>query len=145
MTFFVSKSETSNRNRNCRGFSLLEVLLSIAILGGAMVVIGQLVNIGYRSAIEARIRSDANILVDGKMAEVSAGIIELQSVSSSVIEENPDWMYSVDVQQAGQLGLLMVMVTVEQTPNSASNPISMSVVRLMPDPEYDPLDYIDEE
>ncbi len=54
-------------------------------------------------------------------------------------------MYSVDVQQAGQLGLLMVMVTVEQTPNSASNPISMSVVRLMPDPEYDPLDYIDEE
>ena len=61
------------------------------------------------------------------------------------IEENPDWMYSVDVQQSGQLGLLMVMVTVEQTPNSASNPISMSVVRLMPDPEYDPLDYIDVE
>lgn len=145
MTLFVSKSETSNRNRGCRGFSLLEVLLSIAILGGAMVVIGQLVNIGYRSAIEAKIRSDANILVDGKMAEVSAGIIELQSTSSSVIEENPDWMYSVDVQQSGQLGLLMVMVTVEQTPNSASNPISMSVVRLMPDPEYDPLDYIDEE
>ena len=145
MTFFVSKSETSNRNRGCRGFSLLEVLLSIAILGGAMVVIGQLVNIGYRSAIEARIRSDANILVDGKMAEVSAGIIELQSTSSSVIEENPDWMYSVDVQQSGQLGLLMVMVTVEQTPNSASNPIFMSVVRLMPDPEYDPLDYIDVE
>lgn len=145
MTLFVSKSETSNRNRGCRGFSLLEVLLSIAILGGAMVVIGQLVNIGYRSAIEARIRSDANILVDGKMAEVSAGIIDLQSTSSSIIEENPDWMYSVDVQQSGQLGLLMVMVTVEQTPNSASNPISMSVVRLMPDPEYDPLDYIDEE
>ena len=145
MTLFVSKSETSNRIRGCRGFSLLEVLLSIAILGGALVVIGQLVNIGYRSAIEARIRSDANILVDGKMAEVSAGIIELQSTSSSVIEENPDWMYSVDVQQSGQLGLLMVMVTVEQTPNSASNPISMSVVRLMPDPEYDPLDYIDEE
>ena len=89
MTFFVSKSETSNRNRRCRGFSLLEVLLSIAILGGAMVVIGQLVNIGYRSAIEARIRSDANILVDGKMAEVSAGIIELQSVSSSVTHEVP--------------------------------------------------------
>lgn len=145
MTLFVSKSETSNRIRGCRGFSLLEVLLSIAILGGALVVIGQLVNIGYRSAIEARIRSDANILVDGKMAEVSAGIIELQSTSSSVIEENPDWMYTVDVQQSGQLGLLMVMVTVEQTPNSASNPISMSVVRLMPDPEYDPLDYIDEE
>ena len=145
MTLFVSKSETSNRIRGCRGFSLLEVLLSIAILGGALVVIGQLVNIGYRSAIEARIRSDANILVDGKMAEVSAGIIELQSTSSSVIEENPDWMYSVDVQQSGQLGLLMVMVTVEQTPNSASNPISMSVVRLMPDPEYDPLDYIDVE
>lgn len=145
MTVLVSKPEKWTRNRGSRGFSLLEVLLSIAILGGAMVVIGQLVNLGYRSAIEAKIRSDANILVDGKMAEVSAGIIELQSVSASVIEENPDWMYSVDVQQSAQLGLLMVVVTVEQTPNSASNPISMSVVRFMPDPEYDPLDYIDEE
>ena len=139
----------SNRNscQQCSrpGFSLLEVLLSIAILGGAMAVIGQLVNIGYRSAVEARIRSDANILVDGKMAEVSAGIIELQSVSASVIDENPDWMFSVDVQDSGQLGLLMVVVTVEQTPNSAANPVSMSVVRFMPDPEYDPLDYIDEE
>ena len=135
----------SARRKNCSGFSLLEVLLSIAILGGAMVVIGQLVNLGYRSAVEAKIRSDANILVDGKMAEVSAGIIELQSVSSSVIEENPDWMYSVDVQQSGQLGLLMVVVSVEQTPSSSASPISMSVVRFMPDPDYDPLDYIDEE
>lgn len=138
-------NRNSRRQRSRCGFSLLEVLLSIAILGGAMAVIGQLVNIGYRSAVEARIRSDANILVDGKMAEVSAGIIELQSVSASVIDENPDWMYSVDVQDSGQLGLLMVVVTVEQTPNSASNPVSMSVVRFMPDPEYDPLDYIDEE
>jgi len=37
------------------------------------------------------------------------------------------------------------VVTVEQTPNASANPISMSVVRFMPDPEYDPLDYIDEE
>ncbi len=145
MKFAYSKYEKRNHARGQRGFSLLEVLLSIAILGGAMVVIGQLVNIGYRSAIEARIRSDANILVDGKMAEVSAGIIELESVSSSLIEENPDWMYSVDVQESTQLGLLMVTVSVEQTPNSTANPISMSVIRYMPDPEYDPLEYIDEE
>ena len=145
MKFAYSKFEKRNHTRGQRGFSLLEVLLSIAILGGAMVVIGQLVNIGYRSAIEARIRSDANILVDGKMAEVSAGIIELESVSSSLIEENPDWMYSVDVQESTQLGLLMVTVSVEQTPNSTANPISMSVIRYMPDPEYDPLEYIDEE
>ena len=145
MKFAYSKFEKRNHARGQRGFSLLEVLLSIAILGGAMVVIGQLVNIGYRSAIEARIRSDANILVDGKMAEVSAGIIELESVSSSLIEENPDWMYSVDVQESTQLGLLMVTVSVEQTPNSTANPISMSVIRYMPDPEYDPLEYIDEE
>ena len=145
MKFAYSKYEKRNHSRGRRGFSLLEVLLSIAILGGAMVVIGQLVNIGYRSAIEARIRSDANILVDGKMAEVSAGIIELESVSSSLIEENPDWMYSVDVQESTQLGLLMVTVSVEQTPNSTANPISMSVIRYMPDPEYDPLEYIDEE
>ena len=133
--------------RSCRraGLSLLEVILATAILGGAMVIIGQLLNLGYRSAVEAKIRSDANILVDAKMSEVAAGVIDLSSVSSTVIDENPDWTYSVDVQQSPQLGLLSVTVTVEQAQGISAEPISMSVVRFMPDPDYDPLDYIDDQ
>ena len=127
------------------GLSLLEVILSIAILGGAMVVIGQLLNLGYRSAVEAKIRSDANILADSKMAEVAAGVLDLQSAAERPFDENPDWLYSIQVQPSPQLGLLMVTVTVEQSPASSANPISFSLVRFVPDPDYDPLDYIEEQ
>ncbi len=118
------------------GLSLLEVILSIAILGGAMVVIGALVNLGYRSAAQAKIRSDANILVNTKMSEVVAGVLPLESTSAAPIEENPQWKYSVEVEEAQQLGLLLLTVYVEQA--NAANPIGMSVVRLVPDPDYDP-------
>ncbi|MFN9877063.1 MAG: hypothetical protein ACK557_01175, partial [Planctomycetota bacterium] len=54
---------SATRNHQARtGLSLLEVLLAIAILGGAMIVITQLLNLGYRSAIEARMRTEAALL-----------------------------------------------------------------------------------
>lgn len=143
--YFAARDQAPVTGSRRAGLSLLEVILSIAILGGAMVVIGQLLNLGYRSAVEAKIRSDANILADSKMAEVAAGVLELQSAAERPFNENPDWLYSVQVQQSPQLGLLMVTVTVEQSPVSSANPISFSLVRFVPDPDYDPLDYIEEQ
>ena len=94
--------------------------------------------------METRIRSDANILVDTKMAEVAAGVLELESTSGRC-EENTDWNYEIEVEQSGILGLMLVKATVTQSQAIASEPISISIIRFMPDPDYDPLDYIDEE
>lgn len=124
-----------------RGLSLLEVILSIAILGMALTVIGQLVNLGYRSALQARLRSDANILVDSKMAEVVSGVLPLESVGGASIQDNPDWAYAVDVQPTEILGLLSVTVTVTRTQQAI--PISMSIARLVPDPDFDPLEDVE--
>ncbi len=121
-----------------KGLSLLEVILSIAILGGAMVVIGQLFNLGYRSALQVRLRSDANLLCDSKMAELAAGVLPVSSTGNQQIPENPDWNYSVDVQPSQQIGLLIATVTVEQNAEVSSVPVSMSIVRFLPDPDYDP-------
>lgn len=118
------------------GLSLLEVILSIALLGMAMVIINQLIGIGYRSASEVRIYTDASILVDSKMAEVASGVLELEQVSGVSIDTDPDWAYSVSIEESDQIGLLSVTVTVEQT--NIANPVSLSVVRFMPDPDYDP-------
>ena len=120
------------------GLSLLEVILSIAILGGAMVVIGQLFNLGYRSALQTRLRSDANMLCDSKMAELAAGVLDATSTGTQQIPNNPDWNFSVDIQPSQQLGLLVATVTVEQNPDVSQNPISMSIVRFIPDPDYEP-------
>jgi len=119
------------------GFSLLEVLVSIAILGGAMVMIGQLFNLGARSARQARLRNEANILADTKMAELAAHVIPTMSTANQTIDENPDWSYSVDIQPAEQPGLLVATVVVEQN-NTLASPIAISIVRFIPDPDYEP-------
>lgn len=119
------------------GLSLLEVVLAIAILGISMVAIVELLNVGYRAAISGRLRTEAALLCDAKMSEIAAGVLPVQSSGMSSLPENPNWNFAVDVQPSVQLGLLSVTVTVQQSLNSAS-PISMSVVRFMPDPDFNP-------
>lgn len=123
--------------RNKRGLSLLEVILSIAILGAAMVVITQLFNLGYRSARQATLRNEASILCDAKMAELAAGVIPLQSSGESIVDEAPDWRYSVSIADGAQPGLLVGTVTVTRI-DMNRQPLSMSVVRFLPDPDYEP-------
>lgn len=120
------------------GLSLLEVMLSIAILGISMAIIGNLFYLGSRSAMQARLRSDANILCDTKMAELAAGILPPNSVGNQTIEENPLWSYALDIQSSEQPGLLVATVTVQQSDSAAAVPVSMSIVRFIPDPDYDP-------
>ncbi len=127
-----------SRHKKHSGLSLLEVILAIAILGTAMAVIGQLMNIGYRAAVEARLRTDAGLLCDTKMAELAAGVLEIKAVTEQSIAEAQGWNYTVDVQSGLQLGLLVVTVTVTQTTTESADPISMSIVRFLPDPDYDP-------
>jgi len=121
-----------------RGMSLLEVILAIAILGTSLTIIGHLVSAGYRSALEARIRTQAAIHCDTIMAEVAAGSIDV-GAGGSTVPFTDDWSYQVSSQPGSQLGLLSVTVTVTQS-GGAANPLSLSVVRFMPDPDYEPED-----
>ena len=132
------RGPTARHSRRRTGFSLLEVILAIAILGGALTVIGYLVNLGYKHAVNTRMRSEGNILCDTKMAEVAAGVLDLESVNGRYIEENPDWSYSVFIDEAEQNGLLLVTVAVTNT--KTANPLTIDVARFMPDPDYDPLE-----
>ena len=126
------------RRRSRRGLSLLEVLLSIAILGLSLTAIGGLVKLGYQSAIDAKLQTEAYVICDAKMAEVVAGVLPLESASGQTVDENPDWMYSVEVGNADRVGLFHVRVTVEQAPNITSNPVAYSIDRFVPDPDYNP-------
>ncbi|MEQ1904187.1 MAG: hypothetical protein ABL888_08395 [Pirellulaceae bacterium] len=144
MNICTNKTRVRSTSRVSRhGLSLLEVVLAIAILGMSMVTIVQLLNIGYRGAMSSRARTEAALLCDSKMAELAAGVLSLESKSAAAVAENPNWIYSVDVQPSSQLGLLVVTVTVKQATNSLA-PVSMSIVRFMPDPDYDPTEATEE-
>ena len=78
------------------------------------------------------------MLCDSKMAELASGVLDVASTGSQQIPENPQWTFSIDIQPSQQLGLLVATVTVEQSPDVSPTPISMSIVRFVPDPDYDP-------
>ncbi|MCH7726838.1 MAG: type II secretion system protein, partial [Planctomycetes bacterium] len=57
-----------------QGLTLLEIILSIAILSVSLAAIGELLRIGSRSAKDARDLSRAQIHCQSKLAELTAGI-----------------------------------------------------------------------
>lgn len=114
----------------------MEVVLAMAILGGAMVAIGQLINIGHNAAIDARDLTVAQVLCDAKVSEISAGVIPATSVDGASIDEAPGWTYSFTIEQAGLDGLLKIDCTVQQD-STNSFPVSYRLVRWIPDPDYE--------
>ena len=125
-------------NDHRSGLTLLEVILAIAILGIAMVALGQLVQLGSQAAGDARDLAEAQVLCDTKVSELRSGILPLQSASAAVIDTAPRWQYSVTVTAAELPGLLLVEVSVNQDPTQFSRPIQFTLVRYMPDPDYQP-------
>jgi hypothetical protein len=114
--------------------SLLEVILAIAILGGCIAVIGELVRIGSRHAMEARHLTKAQILCESTMEEIVAGVLPAEAVSNGVYENDPDWIYSVMTNYLDQEGLIEVRVTVQQVNTDSLYPLTTSLTRWMMDP-----------
>ena len=121
-----------------RGLTLLEVMLALAILGGALAVIGEITRIGARNAEMARDSATAQRLCENKMAEIAAGLMAPQTVTNVPVEELSDqqeWTYTIEVEQLQETGLIGVWVTVQQSPELVSRPASFTLARWMIDPE----------
>ncbi len=134
---------TTSHPKNRRGFSLLEILLALAILGGSLALLSRIVETGTSAAREARDLSIARILCQSKLSELLLdGMtgISPQSVSTSPMESfdsqsTTPFYYTVDVQPAPLDGLLALRVTVEaQDPNGGPVLARYSLVRWMVDP-----------
>ncbi|HAY80478.1 MAG TPA: hypothetical protein DCY79_11780 [Planctomycetaceae bacterium] len=153
MSARIRLSQTQNTGlrqarRGRRGISLLEVMLAIAILGGSMAVIVQMVHTGSRAAIRARELTQAQIHAESVMSQIVSGVVLPQTASTVPVETYDmagEWMYSVDVQPGQQEGMLMVAVTVERTLTSLPKPVMFTLQRLLVDPEFEAMMTSDEE
>lgn len=118
------------------GLTLLEVLLALAILGGALATIGELMRIGSRNAEIARDKTTAQLLAETTMSELDVGFLPLQSSGQAAVadvEYQNDWFFSVVVEQQNQGALVSVAVTVEQNSDVYSRPVSITFTRWMID------------
>jgi len=140
-------------------FSLLEVVLALAILTGALTACLLLVDQGLQSAREARDRSRAQELCESVLGLITSGVLDIQSVQGegqSLADlwaaaglnygtldsdmdlqiEDDDWLCSI-IGEPSDLSADLLKVTViitERTPTASSTEFTM--VRWMRDPGY---------
>ena len=120
--------------RNSAGFSLLEVILALGILAGAVAVLGEVGRNGLNQARRARDVTVAQLLCESKMAEVTAGITPAETVIATPFEttddsSQPDWLYSIEVETIDDQGLTAVRVTVAQDLPVRQRPVDVSLTR----------------
>jgi len=129
-------------NRARGGFSLLEVILALAILAGAIAVLGEMTRLGIRNASYSRDMTQAQLLCESKMAQITSGMILPEAeVGVPFAPEDlidPDdpvtWFYAIELAAVEEPGVVAVGVTVAQDLPSGQHPVRFSLVRWIVDP-----------
>jgi len=116
------------------GFTLLEVLLALAILGGSLAVIGASVNVSLRNIERVRNEVRATVVAESVLAEVTAGILLPETVTGASYLDDPNWLYSVEVEQGDATGLLAVKVTVQRNVGETEEGYPVTLSRWLVDP-----------
>ena len=125
------------------GFSLLEVILALAILAGSLAVIGEASRHALRNAEMARDMARAQLLCETKLAEIVTGVIAAEPIenapfdattSASLDPDEPAWLYSIETEQTAEEGLIVVRVSVTRDLPPERHPVRVSLVRWMADP-----------
>ncbi len=119
------------------GFSLLEVVLALAILCGSLAVLGEAIRLGLRTAQVARDTTHAQLLCESKLSEiVSSEMVDpiQNAVFDCVVGDGQTtWLYSVTLEQTEEEGLDLVCVTVTQDLPAEKRPVTVSLYRWVPD------------
>ena len=122
------------------GFSLLEVVLALAILAGALAALGEVMRLGDENAAAAADEAQAEMLAESVMAEILVGARPLTSVNGAALPlaDDPAWVVSVTVQPTEYVELVAVSVRVAQQLPPAQEPAYCDLVRWVPNPDYLP-------
>ncbi len=125
------------------GFSLLEVVLALAIIAGSLAVLGEASRLALRNATIARDTARAQLLCESKMTEIVTGETSPDPVDAMPFDEmttdsldpsEPAWLYSIEQEPLDNEGLIAVRVTVGRDLPEAQHPVRFSLVRWMADP-----------
>lgn len=117
-----------------RGFSLLEVILALAILGGAIAVLGEAARLALKNAELARDMVRAQLFCESKLSEIVAGITpaeptERATIATATDSSGPAWLYSIETASLEEEGLTSVRVTVTRDLPAEKRPVRFSLVR----------------
>ena len=133
------------------GMTLLEVIISLAVLGGSIAVIGEMARTSFQNAKIARDTIQAELLAESVLAKIQIGFIEMTPVfnvpigsdrtdvimdTHAVVEGSTStvlWFYSIEVNEVpasfGVDFLVELAVTVRQNVPVGQRPVVCRLVR----------------
>lgn len=118
------------------GFTLLEVILALAILAGSMAALGEVMQLAHRNATMTEAETQAQILAASLMDEFASGSRQLDVTDQQMLDDksDPPWVYSVAIENTSIDELVAVHLRVEQQMDARLQPASFELVRWMPNP-----------
>jgi len=117
-----------------RGLTLLEILVALGIFFASMAMLSQVSWNGTRAAVQARLRSQAILRCEAKLAEVVSGVETLQPRTNVPFPDDSKWTWSLSISDTTYPDLLQLDVTVAHTGNSSLANVSFTLRRWMRDP-----------
>ena len=117
-----------------RGLTLLEVLLSLAILAVALGAIAQLTANGVRGGVRSRLQMQAVARCQSKLAEIVTGAEPLRPVERLCFEDDRRWTWSLTIAPQTPSGLLLLQVSVDRVTGSRVAEVSYTLNRLVRPP-----------
>jgi len=121
-------------SRDSRAFTLIEVILALVVLGGALAILGEVMQLANSSAVDARAETQAHLLASSVMDEIMAGMQDDSPVTRQPLDsaDATRWLYSVETGTSDVEGVFPLVVTVEQDLEPRFNPVKFRLVRWMP-------------
>ncbi|MFV0444465.1 MAG: prepilin-type N-terminal cleavage/methylation domain-containing protein [Planctomycetaceae bacterium] len=125
------QTTTSQRH----GLTLLEVMLALGIFLVAMTAIGQLITLGSRASVEARLEADAVLRAETALSEVLAGVHPMQTAAALPFDDDPNWQWGLTVSEGPHVDLVRLDVTAYYQPPGESPTGTVTLSRLTRSPD----------
>ncbi|MEX2309554.1 MAG: prepilin-type N-terminal cleavage/methylation domain-containing protein [Pirellulales bacterium] len=123
-----------------QGFTLLEIILALAILAGSLAALGEVMRLADQNAAMTRDETQAQMIATSIMDELVSGARALTATSPAQFDPDwdPQWLFSVALEEAGYVELVAVRVVVEQQLEARLKPARFELLRWLPNPDYVP-------
>lgn len=105
MSTLISKISKSFKSGSASGFTLLEVLISVAILGITLTVLYGSQSQSISLAAEARFYSTATFLAGVKLSELENGILEASAGEGDFGDEYQGYKWELEIEDVSLAGL----------------------------------------
>ncbi|MFO0944692.1 MAG: prepilin-type N-terminal cleavage/methylation domain-containing protein [Planctomycetota bacterium] len=113
-----------------RGFSLLEVLVALAIFVGSVAALSRLVLLGVENAEYSRWQAEAMMIAECRLAELQSGILTVNSVGTYPSTEAVGWQWTMSATSEALTGLYRVQFEIKNISGGPGDGFFLRVHRL---------------